>query len=102
MAQANAVDADPTRAAARGHPGRGRQRARLRAGALFMAPAFIIMALFLLVPVAYAVYVSGTNMALTGEGAASPQWIGLDNFAHILKDHGFFNAAISSGRCACR
>jgi len=92
MAQANVVDADPAVASARRRPGHGRQRARLRAGALFMAPAFIIMALFLLVPVAYAVYVSGTNMSLTGEGAASPQWIGLDNFTHILKDHGFFNA----------
>ena len=57
-----------------------------------MSPAFLIMLVFLIGPVLYALYVSGTNMALTGVGAAAPQWIGLTNFARILRDGAFYNA----------
>jgi multiple sugar transport system permease protein len=57
-----------------------------------MAPAFFVMLVFLIGPVLYALYVSGTNMALTGVGAAAPQWIGLTNFARILRDSAFYNA----------
>ena len=57
-----------------------------------MSPAFLIMLVFLIGPVLYALYVSGTNMALTGVGAAAPQWVGLTNFARILRDGGFYNA----------
>jgi multiple sugar transport system permease protein len=71
---------------------RGRQRTHLRTGIIFMSPAFLIMLIFLIGPVLYALYVSGTNMALTGVGAASPQWIGFSNFSRILRDSGFYNA----------
>ncbi len=71
---------------------KGRRRTHLRTGILFMSPAFVIMLIFLIGPVLYALYVSGTNMALTGEGAAAPQWIGFSNFSHILSDNAFFNA----------
>ena len=57
-----------------------------------MAPAFFVMLVFLIGPVLYALYVSGTNMALTGVGAAAPQWIGLTNFVRILQDGAFYNA----------
>src|SRR5437764_15230526 len=57
-----------------------------------MSPAFLVMLVFLIGPVLYALYVSGTNMALTGVGAAAPQWIGLTNFARILRDGAFYNA----------
>lgn len=70
----------------------GRPRSRARTGMFFMLPAGLVMAIFLLGPVIYALYVSFTNMALTGEGAASPQWIGFTNFDHILHDSAFFNA----------
>jgi multiple sugar transport system permease protein len=70
----------------------GRQRAHLRVGVMFMLPAGLVIAIFLIGPVLYALYVSGTNMALTGTGAATPQWIGLDNFNRILHDPAFFNA----------
>jgi multiple sugar transport system permease protein len=70
----------------------GRRRTHLRTGILFMAPAFFVMLVFLIGPVLYALYVSGTNMALTGVGAAAPQWIGLTNFVRILRDGAFYNA----------
>ena len=71
---------------------RGRRHAHLRVGVMFMLPAGLVIAIFLLGPVLYALYVSNTNMSLTGTGAATPQWIGLDNFSHILRDPAFFNA----------
>jgi multiple sugar transport system permease protein len=43
-------------------------------------------------PALWAFYVSFTNMALTGAGAATPQWVGLQNFAQILRDGEFLNA----------
>ncbi len=69
-----------------------RRRPRIRVGMLFMLPAFLILAIFLIGPAVWAVYISFTNMALTGTGAATPQWIGASNFSHILSDHAFFNA----------
>jgi multiple sugar transport system permease protein len=57
-----------------------------------MVPAFLVLAFFFLGPAFYAVYVGFTNMALTGTGAATPSWVGLDNFHQILKDHQFFDS----------
>jgi multiple sugar transport system permease protein len=68
------------------------RRRRLRISLLFMAPAFIVIAIFMLGPALWAFYVSFTNMALTGAGAATPQWVGLQNFAQILRDGEFLNA----------
>jgi len=70
----------------------GRQRTRLRTGLLFMAPAFILIIIFMLGPAFYAFYISFTNMALTGPGAASLSWVGLQNFNQILHDGDFFRA----------
>jgi multiple sugar transport system permease protein len=74
---------------------RTRQRGmskQVRISLFFMAPAFLIIAIFMLGPALWAIYVSFTNMALTGVGAATPQWVGVSNFAHILRDSEFFNA----------
>lgn len=71
---------------------RGSRYKRLRLGILFMAPAFLIIIVFMLGPAFWAVYISFTNMSLTGAGAATPQWIGLQNFSQILHDGEFFNA----------
>ena len=68
------------------------QRERLRRGILFMAPAFLIIAIFMLGPAFWAIYISFTNTSLTGVGAATPQWVGLQNFVQILHDGEFFNA----------
>src|SRR2546421_2512056 len=68
------------------------RRKRQRLGILFMAPAFLVIALFMLGPALWAVYTSFTNMSLTGAGAQTPQWIGLQNFSQILHDGEFFNS----------
>ena len=76
------------------HPGSGqpRRRKRFRLGIVFILPALVVVAIFFLGPAIYAVFVGFTNMALTGTGAASPSWVGLDNFHQILKDKQFFGA----------
>ena len=68
------------------------QHKHLRLGILFMAPAFLVIAVFMLGPALWALYISFTNMSLTGAGAATPQWVGLQNFVQILHDAEFFNA----------
>jgi multiple sugar transport system permease protein len=69
-----------------------RRRFHVRAGYFFMIPAFAILVLFMLGPSLYALYTAFTNMALTGVGAASPQWIGTQNFSQIFADANFYNA----------
>jgi multiple sugar transport system permease protein len=71
---------------------RTRGRVRVRAGYFFMIPAFTVLLIFMLGPSLYAVYTAFTNMALTGYGAASPQWIGTQNFSQIFADANFYNA----------
>ena len=73
-------------------PSFARPRRRFRAGMLFLLPAFMVLAVFFLGPAVYAVYVGFTNMALTGTGAQSPSWVGLDNLHQILGDHQFFDS----------
>jgi multiple sugar transport system permease protein len=68
------------------------RRKRLRISLLFIAPAFLVIAIFMLGPAVWAFYVSFTNMALTGAGASTPQWVGLQNFVQILRDGEFLNA----------
>ena len=68
------------------------RRKQLRLGIYFMAPAFLIIAVFMLGPAFWGVYISFTNMSLTGAGAATPQWVGIQNFVQILHDAEFFNA----------
>lgn len=65
---------------------------RQRAGYFFMLPALALLLIFMLGPAFYALYTAFTNMALTGFGAASPQWIGWQNFDQIFHDPDFFNS----------
>ncbi len=67
-------------------------RAGFKLGMLFLLPAFLVLAVFFLGPAVYAVYVGFTNMSLTGIGAATPSWVGLDNLHQILSDHQFFDS----------
>jgi multiple sugar transport system permease protein len=68
------------------------RRKHLRRGILFMAPAFLVIAVFMIGPALWAIYISFTNTSLTGVGAAAPQWVGIQNFVQILHDGEFFNA----------
>ncbi len=51
-----------------------------------LVPAVILMGIFLLGPIAWSLYGSLTDAALTGRAAADPQWVGLENYARLLSD----------------
>ena len=68
------------------------RRKRLRISFFFMTPAFLIITIFMLGPALWAIYISLTNMSLTGAGAEAPQLVGIQNFLQILHDGEFWNA----------
>ncbi|HEY0187663.1 MAG TPA: sugar ABC transporter permease [Cellulomonas sp.] len=72
-----------------------RPRRRLGRTALRLAPllpAVVLMAVFLVGPVLWSLYGSLTNQALTGYRAASPEFVGLDNYVALFGDSEFWQA----------
>ncbi|WP_189669721.1 carbohydrate ABC transporter permease [Promicromonospora soli] len=59
------------------------------ARAVPLAPAVVLLALFMLGPVVWSFYGSFTNTALTGPTAANPEWIGFDNYIGLIGDPDF-------------
>lgn len=55
-----------------------------------IAPATILMALFLAGPIAYCAYIAFTDLQLTGQAESS--FVGFDNFTAAFKDPAFLNA----------
>ncbi|OKI09259.1 amino acid ABC transporter permease [Streptomyces sp. CB02923] len=82
-----------TTATAYGTAGRGarsRRRALLRWSPI--APATVLLLLFLAGPIGYCVYIAFTDMQLTGQESTS--FVGLDNFRHAFGDPAFLNAVV--------
>ncbi|MFF3269625.1 carbohydrate ABC transporter permease [Streptomyces chrestomyceticus] len=69
---------------------RSRRTALLRWSPL--APATLLLLLFLAGPIGYCVYIAFTDMQLTGQESAS--FVGLDNFRHAFGDPAFLNAVV--------
>ncbi|MBZ4487852.1 sugar ABC transporter permease [Microbacterium sp. cx-55] len=59
-----------------------------------LVPALILLAIFLVGPMGFALWGSLTNAALTGYRAAKPQFIGLDNYAALFADADFWNSVV--------
>ncbi|WP_147794271.1 carbohydrate ABC transporter permease [Cellulomonas sp. Y8] len=79
--------------------GGGFRRPRRRPGRtalrlLPLLPAVALMLVFLAGPVLWSFYGSLTNQALTGYKAANPEFVGLDNYAELLTDDGFWKAVV--------
>lgn len=90
---AEAIAIEPVTPAKRKiRPQQTRQNKHVRIGLLFLAPAIIITFVFMIGPALWSIYISLTNMSLTGSGAATPQWVGLQNFVQIFHDGEFLNA----------
>ncbi|WP_159602798.1 carbohydrate ABC transporter permease [Agromyces humi] len=64
---------------------------KARAG-IFVAPALIIIGLFLLFPAVWTIWLGSTDYRLTGLQAASPEFVGLDNYVEALTDPSFWNS----------
>lgn len=49
-----------------------------------MAPALLLLSVFVVVPIGYAFYIAFTNTRLTGREALHPQWVGFENFRRLI------------------
>lgn len=58
----------------------------------FVFPALVIIALFLLFPAVWTIWLGMTDFRLTGLAAANTQFIGLDNYRQALNDPSFWDA----------
>ncbi len=64
---------------------------RTRASA-FVLPALVLIAVFLVFPALWTLYLGLTDFRLTGIAARDPQFVGLDNYVQALTDPGFLNS----------
>jgi multiple sugar transport system permease protein len=67
--------------------GLGRARA-----SVFVAPGLALVAVFLVFPALWTLYLGLTNYTLTGIAAARPEFVGLDNYVAALTDPDFLNS----------
>ncbi|PRY44505.1 carbohydrate ABC transporter membrane protein 1 (CUT1 family) [Umezawaea tangerina] len=58
----------------------------------FVAPALLLVGVFLVFPALWTLYIGVTDYQLTGPAAAAPSAVGLDNFAAVLDDALFTNS----------
>lgn len=75
-----------TKAAPRGRAGSRRSLAR----GLPVAPAVVLLLLFLAGPIVYCAYIAFTDLQLTGQAHSS--FVGFDNFRAAFQDEAFLNA----------
>lgn len=66
-------------------------RGRLTAAGMTI-PALALVAVFLVFPALWTLYLGTTDLSLTGSAAADPRSVGLDNYARALGDPLFDNA----------
>ena len=59
---------------------------------LFMVPAMIVIMAFVIVPAAWAIYVSFTNQSLIGPTARNFVFVGLDNYRRLFADEYFWSS----------
>jgi multiple sugar transport system permease protein len=59
---------------------------------ILMLPALALIALFVIVPALWAVFISFTNQSLLGRQATGFEFVGLDNYMRLLTDKDFWNS----------
>jgi multiple sugar transport system permease protein len=57
-----------------------------------MAPAVLLLGLFVIGPILWSGYVSFTDAALTGAAASDPEFVGLDNYRRMFADPALWHA----------
>ncbi len=63
-----------------------------------LGPSLVLIALFVVGPVGYAVWLSLTNKTLIGFGAQTPKFIGLDNYHQLLSSGEFLQSLSLTGQ----
>lgn len=74
---------------------RTRQARQTLTGYLFLSPALLFYAVFLLIPVGMSVYISFTNWNLLGP-LERARWVGLSNYAYLLTEDEMFAASLKN------
>ncbi|MFT3797927.1 MAG: sugar ABC transporter permease [Microbacterium sp.] len=82
----------PLRAPSGARSGRGTLRTLSKSTPLI--PALILLVIFLVGPIIFALWGSLTNQALSGYRAAKPEFIGLDNYIALFGDKDFWNSVV--------
>lgn len=65
---------------------RWRERGAL---SLLLGPSVLLIAVFVIAPACYGIYLGLTDIQLTGWAARDPQFVGLENFRHLLGSEDF-------------
>lgn len=82
-------------AAVTGSPAGGPPRPRrLLRWLLPMAPALVLLVLFMAGPILWSVYIAFTNETLTGSASVNSRFIGFDNFVRMFGDPNFLNSFV--------
>ena len=68
------------------------ERRRNRQLRLILAPSALLLLVLFIWPALYAVYLSFTNEALIGAGAAHPRFVGMKNYQRLFGDPAFWNS----------
>jgi multiple sugar transport system permease protein len=58
----------------------------------FVAPALVLIGVFLVFPALWTLYIGVTNYRLTGVAARTPEVVGLDNYRRALSDPTFYRS----------
>jgi multiple sugar transport system permease protein len=58
----------------------------------FVAPALVLIGVFLVFPALWTLYIGATNYRLTGVAARAPEFVGLDNYRRALSDPTFYRS----------
>ncbi len=61
-------------------------------GGAFLAPALALIGVFLIFPAVWTIYLGMTDYRLTGLAAASPEFVGAENYTEILGDSSFWRS----------
>lgn len=60
---------------------------------ILMFPALVLIALFVMIPAIWAIYIGFTNQSLLGARATNFDFIGLDNYLRLFADDDFWSSA---------
>lgn len=78
---------------------RPRSRRRDRGSlTLLLGPSVLLIAVFVIAPAVYGLYLSLTNTQLTGFAARDPQFVGLENFRNLLTSEDFLASLGRTGQ----
>ncbi|ADD41116.1 carbohydrate ABC transporter permease [Stackebrandtia nassauensis] len=58
----------------------------------FVAPALLLIGVFLLFPALWTLYIGATNYERSGENHVSPDFVGIDNVTKVLGDPAFYHS----------